>query len=273
LAEPLGQTVIVDNRPGASTIIGTEIAAKSPPDGYTIFMGNNSTLCINPNLYAKLPYDPVKDFAPVSLLASAPFVLLVHPSLPARSVKELIALARSRPGELNYGSAGVGLSAHLAGEMFNLMAQVKTVHVPYKGAGPAMIDLIAGHIQFVFNNVLSALPHVRSRRLRALAVTSPQRSPMLPDLPTVAESGLAGYEAGAWYAVLAPARTPAPIVTRLNTEFVKVLQQPRVQERITSDGASVIGSTAEILAKTIEADIARWGRVIRQANLSLDAPH
>ena len=188
-------------------------------------------------------------------------------------MKELIALAKSAPGELNYGSAGTGISNHLAGEMFNLMAHVKTVHIPYKGAGPAMIDLIAGHIQFLFNNVLSALPHVRSGRLRALAVTSLQRSPVLPDLPTVAESGLRSYEAGAWYGVLAPARTPAPIVTRLHTEFVKVLQQPRVQERITSDGATVIGSTPETLAKTIEADIARWGRVIRQANLSVETPH
>ncbi|MDB5922663.1 MAG: transporter [Betaproteobacteria bacterium] len=271
VAEPLGQPVIVDNRPGASTIIGTELAAKAPPDGYTIFMGNNSTLAINPNLYKKLPYDAVKDFAPVSLLASAPFVLLVHPSLPARSVKELIALARARPGQLNFGSAGTGITTHLAGEMFNLMARVNIVHIPYKGAGPAMTDLIAGHIQLAFNNVLSALPHVRSNRLRALAVTSAARSAVLPNLPTVAESGLAGYEAGAWYAVLVPARTPPQIVTRLHMEFVKVLQQPKVQDRLSADGASIVGSTPEVLGKTIEADIARWGRVIKQAGLALES--
>ncbi len=272
LTEPLGQTVIVDNRPGASTIIGTELAAKAPPDGHTIFMGNNSTFCINPNLYKKLPYDAVKDFAPVSLLASAPFVLLVHPSLPAKSVKELIALARAKPGQLNFGSAGTGITTHLAGEMFNLMARVNMVHIPYKGAGPAMTDLVAGHIQLAFNNVLSALPHVRSGRLRALAVTSADRSPVLPNLPTVAESGLPGYEAGAWYAVLVPARTSPQIVSRLHSEFIKVLQQPKVQERMSSDGARIIGSTPEVLAKTIEDDIARWGRVIKQTGPSLETP-
>jgi tripartite-type tricarboxylate transporter receptor subunit TctC len=235
-------------------------------------MGNNSTLAINPNLYKKLPYDALKDFAPVSLLASAPFVLLVHPSLPARSVKELIALARAKPGQLNFGSAGTGITTHLAGEMFNLLARVNIVHIPYKGAGPAMTDLIGGQIELVFNNVLSALPHIRSGRLRALAVTSAERSPVLPNLPTIAESGLPGYEAGAWYAVLAPARTPAQIVSRLHTEFVKVLQQPKVQERLSSDGARIVGSTPEVLAETIDADIKRWGRVIRQTGLTLDTP-
>jgi tripartite-type tricarboxylate transporter receptor subunit TctC len=264
--------VIVDNRPGGSTIIGTELAAKAPPDGHTIFMGNNSTLAINPNLYKKLPYDAVKDFAPVSLLASAPFMLVVHPSLPAKSVKELIALARAKPGQLNYGSAGTGITTHLAGEMFNLMARVNTVHIPYKGAGPAMTDLIGGNIHFLFNSVLSAQTHVRSGRLRALAVTSAERSPVLPKLPTISESGLPGYEADVWYAVLAPARTAPQIVSRLHTEFVKVLQQPKVQERLSSDGARIVGSTPAVLAKTIEADIARWGKVIRQTGLSLETP-
>ena len=272
LSEPLGQPVVVDNRPGASTIIGTELAAKAPPDGHSIFMGNNSTLCINPNLYKKLPYDAVKDFAPVSLLASAPFVLLVHPALPVKSVKDLLALARAHPGELNYGSAGIGIATHLAGEMFNLLGNVKTVHIPYKGAGPAMSDLIAGHIQFTFNNVLTALPHVRSGRLRALAVTSKTRSAVLPDLPAVAESGMPGYEAGVWYAVLVPARTAPQIVNRLHGEFTRALQNPKVQERISGDGAQVIGSTPAVLGKTIEEDIARWEKVIRQAGLALDTP-
>ncbi len=272
LVEPLGQPVVVDNRPGASTIIGTELAAKAPPDGHTIFMGNNSTLAINPNLYKKLPYDAVKDFAPVSLLASAPFVLLVHPSVPARSVKELIALARARPGELNFGSAGTGITTHLAGEMLKLMVRIDMVHIPYKGAGPTLTDLIAGHIELAFINVLSALPHVRSGRVRALAVTSAERSPVLPQLPTVAESDLRGYEAGVWYAVLVPARTPPQIVSRLHTEFAKVLQQPKVRERLSADGARVVGSTPQVLAKTIEVDIARWGKVIKQTGLVLDTP-
>ena len=272
LTEPLGQTVVVENRPGGSTIIGTEAAARAAPDGHTLFMGNNSTLCINPNLFRKLPYDPIKDFAPVSLLASAPFLLLVHPSVPAKSVKDLVALAKTRPGQLNYGSAGLGITTHLAGEMFDLMAGIRTTHIPYKGAGPALTDLIAGQIHFGFNNLLSGLPHVRTGRLRALGVTSATRSSTLPDLPTVAESGLPGYEAGAWYAVLVPARTPQPVINRLHSEFVKVLQQPKVQERMASDGASLVGSTPQVLGKTIEDDIARWGRVIKQANLSLDTP-
>ena len=272
ITEPLGQTVVVENRPGASTIIGTEAAAKAPPDGYTIFMGNNSTLTINPNLYRKLPYDAVKDFAPVSLLASAPFVLLVHPSLPAHSMKELIALARARPGQLNFGSAGLGITTHLAGEMLKLMARIDIVHIPYKGAGPALTDLMGGQIELGFNNMLSALPHVRSGRLRALAVTSKARSRVLPQLPTIAESGLPDYEAGAWYAVLAPARTPAPVIARLHGEFVKALQQPKVQERMAGDGASIAGSTPEALARIIETDIARWGKVIKQTGLTLDTP-
>lgn len=272
ISEPIGQPVVVENRAGASTLIGTEAAAKAPPDGYTIFMGNNSTLTINPNLYKKLPYDAVKDFAPITLLASAPFVLLVHPSLPAQSMKDLIALARARPGQLNYGSAGLGITTHLAGEMLKLMARIDIVHIPYKGAGPALADLMGGQIEMGFNNVLSALPHVRSGRLRALALTSKARSRVLPQLPTIAESGVPDYEAGAWYAVLAPARTPAPVLKKLHDEFVKALQHPKIQERMAADGASIAGSTPEVLARTIDADIARWGQVIRQAGLSLDTP-
>lgn len=272
MTESWGQSVLVDNRGGGGGLIGGEAAAKSPPDGYTIFMGNNGTLTIHPNLYKKLPYDAVKDFAPISLLASAPFILLAHPSLPAKSVKELIALARARPGQLNFGSAGTGVTTHLAGEMLKLMANIDIVHIPYKGAGPALTDLMGGQIELGFNNMLSALPHVRSGRLRALAVTSQTRSRVLPQLPTIAESGLPNYEAGAWYAVLAPARTPAAVLTRLHSEFVKVLQQPKVQERMASDGAAIIGSTPQALARTIEADIARWEKVIQRTGLALDTP-
>ena len=273
LTESLGQPMVVDNRPGASTLIGAEAAAKASPDGYTLFMGNNSTLTINPHLYKKLPYDAVRDFAPLSLLASAPFVLLAHPSVPAQSVKELIALARQRPGQLNFGSSGLGISTHLAGEMFKLMARVDIVHIPYKGAAPALTDLIGGQIELLFNNVISAMPHVRSGRLRALAVTSKTRSHALPQVPAVAEAGLPDYEASVWYAVLAPARAPAPVLTRLHGKFVKALQQPRVQERLASDGASIVGSTPEVLARTIEADLARWGKVIKQNGISLATPN
>ena len=273
LTESLGQPMVVDNRPGASTLIGAEAAAKASPDGYTLFMGNNSTLTINPHLYKKLPYDAVRDFAPLSLLASAPFVLLAHPSVPAQSVKELIALARQRPGQLNFGSSGLGIATHLAGEMFKLMARVDIVHIPYKGAAPALTDLIGGQIELLFNNVISAMPHVRSGRLRALAVTSKTRSHALPQVPAVAEAGLPDYEASVWYAVLAPARAPAPVRTRLHGEFVKALQQPRVQERLASDGASIVGSTPEVLARTIEADLARWGKVIKQNGISLATPN
>jgi tripartite-type tricarboxylate transporter receptor subunit TctC len=272
VTEPLGQPVIVENRPGASTLIGTEAAAKAPPDGYTIFMGNNSTLTINPNLYKKLPYDAVRDFAPLSLLASAPFLLLAHPSLPAQSVKELIALARQRPGQLNFGSSGLGIATHLAGEMLKVMARIDIVHIPYKGAAPALTDLMGGQVELGFANVLSALPPVRLGRLRALAVTSKARSRVLPQVPAIAESGLPDYEASVWYAVLAPARTPAPALTRLHSEFVKALQQPKVQERLAGDGASVVGSTPDILARTIETDMARWGKVIRQNGISLETP-
>ena len=265
--------MVVDNRPGASTLIGAEAAAKASPDGYTLFMGNNSTLTINPHLYKKLPYDAVRDFAPLSLLASAPFVLLAHPSVPAQSVKELIALARQRPGQLNFGSSGLGIATHLAGEMFKLMARVDIVHIPYKGAAPALTDLIGGQIELLFNNVISAMPHVRSGRLRALAVTSKTRSHALPQVPAVAEAGLPDYEASVWYAVLAPARAPAPVLTRLHGEFVKALQQPRVQDRLASDGASIVGSTPEVLARTIEADLARWGKVIKQNGISLTTPN
>lgn len=272
VSEPLGVPVVIDNKPGASTIIGTELAAKAPPDGYTIFMGNNSTFTINPNLYQKLPYDPVKDFSPVSLLATAPFLILAHPSVPVRSVKDLIALAKARPRQLNFGSAGIGIVTHLAGEMLNSMARIEMVHVPYKGAGPVLTDLIGGHIELAFINVLSSIPHVRSGRLRGLAVTSAKRNDVLPDLPTVAESGLPGYESSVWYAVLVPARTPQDVIVRLNTEFVKAIRNPKVRDRLTADGASLIGSQPEALAKVIQSDLARWSRVIKDAKLQLDFP-
>ena len=273
ISVPLGVPVVIDNKAGGSTIIGTEYAARAAPDGYTIFMGNNSALTINPNLF-KLPFDAVKDFAPVSLLARAPFILLVNPSVPARSVKELIALAKVRPGQLNFGSGGIGIVTHLAGEMLKSMAHIDMVHVPYSGTDRMFADLLGGHIDIVFNSMLSSIPHVRSGRLRGLAVTSAKRSEVMPELPTVAESapGLSAYEVTVWYAVLAPARTPQDVVMRLNAEFVKALRDPKVSSRLKADGATPIGSAPEELAQVIRTDIAKWAVVVRDAKLHLEMP-
>src|SRR5687768_752360 len=220
------QPVIVDNRPGAGGNIGADVVAKSPPDGYTILMGAVSTHAINVWLYSKLPYDPIRDFAPVTLVTSVPNVLVVHPSVPAKNARELIALARSRPGELNFASGSTGSAGHLAGELFNTTAKVKTVHIPYKGAAPAVTDLMAGHVSFMFDNLASGLPNIKSGRVRALAVTTLKRSPFLPDTPTLDESGLRSFDVGTWFGIFAPAATPRDVVTRLNTEIVRLLRTP-----------------------------------------------
>lgn len=272
LAKNLGQQVVVDNRPGASAMIGTALAAKSPPDGYTLFMGSNSALTINPSLFEKLPYDPVKDFAPITLLTSQPYVLLVNPAVPARNVTELIMLARSRPGQLNFGSAGTGVATHLAGEMLKSMAKIDIVHVPYKGAGPAIIDTIGGQVEMTFNNVISALPHIRSGKLRVLAVTSRRRSAVLPEVPTMAETGddLAAYDASGWYGMLAPRRTPRPVIDKLNFEVARILSDPAVRKKLMSDGADVIGGTPEDFSRAIQEGIEKWARVIKLARIKVD---
>lgn len=280
LARDLGANVsrsmnvpmVYDNKPGASTVIGAEAAARAPADGSVIFMGNNSTFSINPNLYRNLPYDPVRDYLPVSLLATIPFVALVHPSVPAHSIQELVALVKASPGKINFGSAGTGIITHLAGEMLNSMAGIRMTHIPYKGSGPVLVDLVAGHIHVGFNNVLSSVPLVRSGKVRALAVTGAKRSEAMPDIPTIAESGWPEYESAAWYAVFVPARTPQEVVRRLNTEFVRAVRDPKVKDRLAADGATLIGSDPETLAKVVVADIPRWGKVIRDANLQLDIP-
>ena len=265
LAERIAQQVVVDNRPGAGGNIGTDIVAKSAPDGYTLLMGSAGPLAINASLFAKMPFDPIKDLAPVTLAASTPNVLVVHPSLRAATVKELIALAKARPGEINFASSGHGTPAHLAGELFNSMAGVRMVHVPYKGAAPALADLLGGQVQLMFSTMPPALPHVKAGKLRALAVTSAKRSPAAPELPTVDEIALPGFEANTWHGVVVPAGTPGAVVARLNREIVAILHLPDVIERLSGQGAEPVGSTPEEFAAYIRAETVKWARVVRES--------
>jgi tripartite-type tricarboxylate transporter receptor subunit TctC len=262
LYEATGQQFFVDNRPGAGSNIAAELAAKSPPDGYTLFIGTVANT-INATLYSKLPFDFARDFAPVALTTAAPNVLVVHPSVPVKSVKELVALAKSRPGQLNFASAGTGTAPHLSGELFNAMAGVKMTHVPYKGSPPAVIDLVAGSVDVMFSPASSVIPHVKSGRLRALAVTTAARLPSLPELPTVAESGLKGYETITWFGFVAPAKTPPAIVTRLNAEIVKALALPDVRSQFELQGIEILGGTPERFADYIREEIAKWAKAIR----------
>ena len=270
LTEALGQTIVIDDKPGAGGIIGSEAAAKAPPDGYTLIMSNAGAHTVNPGLYAKLPYDPVKDFAPVTLVALAPNILIVHPTLPVRNVKDLIALAKAKPGELTFGSGGNGSTAHLSGEMFKTMAGINIVHIPFKGSPAAVIGVIAGQIALAIPNIPPALPHVRSGKLKALAVTTAKRAAGVPDLPTVAEAGLPGYEATAWFGVLAPAATPPQIIARLNAAIVKIAHAREMQERLTAEGADAVGNTPEQFAQIIKSDIAKWAKVIKASGARAD---
>jgi tripartite-type tricarboxylate transporter receptor subunit TctC len=270
LSDGLGQPVVIDNRPGAGGVLGAELAAKSPPDGYTLFLGGVGSHAINPNLNDHLPYDPVKDFSPIVLLASAPLILVVHPSVPANSIREFIALARAKPGQLNYASNGNGSSSHLAAVMFDSMAGVAMVHVPYKGLSPALTDLLSGRVQLMFSSVVAILPHIKAGKLRGLAVTGSKRLSSMPELPTVAESGLAGYEASSWYGVLAPAGTPGGIVARLNAEMVKALAQPEVRNSLLAEGAEPIGGPPEKFAAHIRSEKERLGKLIRDAKIRLE---
>jgi tripartite-type tricarboxylate transporter receptor subunit TctC len=270
LSEALGQQVLIDNRPGGGTILGAELAARSAPDGYTLFMGSNTSLTINPNLHARLPYDPVKDFAPITRIAIAPHVLLVHPSLPARSLKEFLALARTRPDQLNYGSSGTGTPAHLAGVMLSEAAGVKLVHVPYKGSAPALTATVSGEMQLIFGSLTSSLPFVRSGRLRALAVTSLQRSPTLPELPIVAETGFAGFEAVTWYSAVAPAATPPAVLNRLHAEFTKILANADFKTWLLSQGAEAAPTTADELAAQIKRELALYRTIIKKTGMRVD---
>jgi len=265
LAERLAQQVLVDNRPGAGGNIGTDIVAKSAPDGYTLLMGSAGPLAINASLFATMPFDPVRDLAPVTLAASTPNVLVVHPSLKVTTVKDLIALARAKPGAINFASSGHGTPAHLAGELFGSMAGVKLVHVPYKGAAPALADLLGGQVQIMFSTMPPALPHVRDGKLRALAVTSAKRSPAMPELPTVDEAALPGFEANTWHGVVLPAGAQAAIVARLNREIVAILHMPDVVERLSNQGAEPVGSTPEEFAAYIKSETVKWAKVVRDS--------
>jgi tripartite-type tricarboxylate transporter receptor subunit TctC len=266
LSKRLGQQVVVENRAGAGTMIGIEAAARSAPDGYTLLMGL-STLAINSALYKKVPYDPVRDFSPITQAVSSASIIVVHPSVPAKSVKELIAFARARAGQLNYASAGVGTYPHMTMELFLSMAKLKMEHIPYKGTGPAMIDMIAGQVSTMAATILTGMPHIRSGRLRPLGITSTARSPIVPEIPTVAEAGLPGFESVQWYGMLAPARTPKEIVTRLHAETTRILQQPDVKERFASDGADPVGSTPEEFARYIQSELLKWAKVAREAGI------
>ena len=269
LTEALGRQFVVDNRPGANGMIGSELAARAPKDGYTL-MVNGANFVTTPSLYAKVTYDPVKDFAPVSLIALAPNVLVVHPSLPAKSVKELIALARARPGQVNFAGSGSGSTPHLAAELFNTLANVKMVHVPYRGTGPAIVGLMSGEASVMFMPTTNAVPLVKAGRLRALAVTTQNRVPALPELPTVAESGLKGYESSQWYGVLAPAGTPEDIVNLLNGQIVKIMHGADMKQRLGEEGVLAVGSTRAEFAAHIKVEIAKWAKVIKQSGARID---
>ena len=270
LADSLGQPVLIDNRPGAGGVLGAELAAKAAPDGYTLFLGGVGSHAVNPNLHERLPYDPIRDFAPVALLASAPLILVVHPSIPANTFAEFVAYARSKPGRINYASNGNGSSSQLAAVMFDSMAGVDMVHVPYKGLSPALTDLLSGQVQLMFSSVVAILPHIKAGKLRGLAVTGSKRLPSMPDLPTIAESGLPGYEASSWYGILAPAGTPRDIVARLNAELVKALDQPEVRNNLLAEGAEPVGGTPEQFAAHIRSEKERLGKLIREAKIRLE---
>ncbi|MPZ46367.1 MAG: tripartite tricarboxylate transporter substrate binding protein [Betaproteobacteria bacterium] len=266
LSKRLGQQVVVDNRPGAGTMIGIEMVAKSPADGYTLLMGL-STLAINSALYKKVPYDPVKDFAPVTLATTSASILVVHPSLPVKTLKDLIAFARARPGQLNYASAGTGTYPHMTYELFLSMAKLKMVHIPYKGTAPAMIDMIAGQVASMAATVITGMPHIRSGRLRPLGITSLKRSDVAPDIPTVSEAGLPGFESLQWYGLLAPANTPRDIVNRLHKEMVQVLQSPAIRKRFAVDAVDTVGNTPDEFARHIRAELDKWEKVARGAGI------
>lgn len=266
LSEQLGQQVVVDNRAGAGTIIGIEIAAKAPPDGYTLLMGL-STLAINPSMYAKLPYDALRDLAPISLAVLSPNILTVHPSVPAKTVKEFIALAKARPGTITFGSAGQATSPHLSGELLKVLAKIDIVHVPFKGSGQSVISSLAGEIAANFPSVPTAIPYIKAGKLRGLGVTMAKRTAALPDVPSIAEAGVPGYEATQWFGMLAPAGTPRPIIDRLNHEMVKLLKSPEIRDRLIADGTDPAPTTPEEFAAYIKSETEKWTKVIKAAGI------
>ncbi|MEO8203074.1 MAG: tripartite tricarboxylate transporter substrate binding protein [Betaproteobacteria bacterium] len=270
LSETMGQQFFVENRPGAASIIGSEAAAKSPNDGYTLFMGSSGSLAVNPGMYAKLPYDPIRDFTPISLALKVPFFLIVNPAVPASSVKELAAYLKANPGKINFGSAGNGASNHLSAELFKSVTGVSMVHVPYKGSPPAVTDLLAGQIGLMFETGPLIMPHVKSGRLKAIAVGSAKRSLAAPELVTIAESGYPGFETVGWAGLLAPTGTPKEIVARLNAEIVRILSQPEVTGRFVTLGAELLSSSPEDFGSYIKSETAKWGKVIKDSGAKAD---
>ncbi|MGE0557332.1 MAG: Bug family tripartite tricarboxylate transporter substrate binding protein [Burkholderiales bacterium] len=267
LAERWNQQVLVDNRPGAGGAIAAEIVAKSPPDGYTLIMGTVASFATNVSLRKSLPYDPVKDFSPISLVATQNLMLLIHPSVPAKSVRELTAIAKKQPGVLSFASAGNGTGGHLSGELYKMLAGVDLLHVPYKGVQPALIDVVSGQVSMTFASIISAMPQVKNNRLRPLAVTGARRSPAAKDLPTMIEAGVKGYESATWYGLLAPAGTPADIVNKLSTEVVAILKSPEMNDRLSKEGADPVGNTPAEFARHIQAEIEKWRKVIQAAGI------
>ena len=270
VSDRLKQPVVVDNKPGAGGNIGADLVAKSAPDGYTLLMGAVATHAINPTLYASIPYDAQKDFIAVTQIASTPNVLVVNPSLPVHDVKEFIAYAKANPGKLNFGSGSTGSAGHLAGELFKSMAGVQMTHIPYKGAAPAMNDLIGGQIQLMFDNLASSLAQVKAGKIRALAVTTAKRTPLAPDLPTIAESGLAGFDINTWFGLFVPANTPHEIVSLLHDEFVRALHEPDVREKMTAMGAEPVGNTPEQFAAYIRSEGQKYARIIKASGAKAD---
>jgi len=270
LTEALGQSVVVDNRTGAAGTIGTEYVAKSAPDGYTLLMASAATLCITPNLYPKIPYDTLKDFAPISTVAAVSYVVVVHPAIAAQSVQEFIALAKAKPGQLRFGSAGSGSVTHLAVELFRRMAGTEFVHVPYKGAGPAMIDLLGGQLDFMFDSLLTSIPLVKAGRLRALAQTGARRSVVLPDLPTIGETVLPGYDVSTWFGLVAPAKTPRELIVKLNQAIVKGLGNAEIRERLLGQGLEPIGNSPEAFSKLLREELPKWAQVVKVSGAKVD---
>jgi tripartite-type tricarboxylate transporter receptor subunit TctC len=267
LTERWGQQVVIDNRGGAGGAIAAEIVAKAPPDGYTLIMGTVASFAINVSLRKKLPYDPVKDFEPISLVATQSLILLVNKTIPAKSVKELIALAKKQPGKLSFASAGNGTGGHLSGELFKDLADIDMLHVPYKGVAAALLDVVSGQVSMSFASVLSSLPQIKADRVVPLAITSTRRSPVVPHLPTMIEAGVKGYESGTWYGLLAPAGTPRAIMTKLNSEVVTVMKGPAMIDRLSKEGANPVGSSSAEFARHIQSEIAKWRKVVKAAGI------
>ena len=268
LGSSLGQQVIVDNRPGAGGVLGAELTAKSAPDGYTIMMVSSS-YSVNPALY-KLSFDPIKDLTPISQVASVPFVLVAHPSVPINNLRELIALAKAKPGQLNFASSGLGSSPHLAGEYFNMRAGTQIKHIPYKGGGPAIADVMGGHVQFLFSTVVQGIPHIKSESLKAISIGSLKRSAALPDVPTIAESGIPGYDVTNWFGILGPRDMPRQIVEKLSTEIAKHLRNPEFMAKLAAEGAEPVGSTPAEFAQLISSEIEKYGRIVKETQIKVD---